>query len=226
MYGKASNSARTQPVCPMALGPARLDLRFEGIRRSELLGCGSALQQQRSDNRTRATKSPWEAVRKSWRARRSPRLPSQSRTPAFSRTPKRRCPDSAAILRARHGRSLGIGPRGAKLVDGKGSHRTEASQSNAPPHPGSVFIYRAEVILLQLGIILDDLVFSLAGGQPAENVPDGYPQAPNAGLAGALSGLDGNARAVQGSHNPILPRPLNESCALLDLPGGAAVPSG
>jgi hypothetical protein len=32
-------------------------------------------------------------------------------------------------------------------------------------------------------------LFSLTGGQPAENIPDGYPQASDAGLAGALPWL-------------------------------------
>ena len=93
------------------------------------------------------------------------------------------------------------------------SHRREASQSNAPTDPSGVFVHSAEIIFLQFRIILNDLVFRLTVGQPSENVPDGYPQIPDAGLAGALPRLDGNARVVHGSHNPTLPRLLNARCA-------------
>jgi len=39
------------------------------------------------------------------------------------------------------------------------------------------------------------LVFRLTGGQPSENVPDGYPQAPDAGLALALLRMAFSARS-------------------------------
>ena len=56
----------------------------------------------------------------------------------------------------------------------------------------------ADVAFGDLWEVGPDLVVRHAGGEPAEDVGDGDPQAANAGSAAALAGLDGDDLAVVG----------------------------
>ena len=84
------------------------------------------------------------------------------------------------------------------------------------PHLSRVSVHGTEVIAPQFGIILDDLVFSFTGGQPSENFPDDYPQAPDASWPERFPGSLVNARDVHGFHNPILLL-LNARCVCRSL---------
>jgi len=46
---------------------------------------------------------------------------------------------------------------------------------------------------LKVGIVLKYLLLGCASGEPSQHIPDGDAQTADAGLAGALAGLDGDA---------------------------------
>ncbi len=64
---------------------------------------------------------------------------------------------------------------------------------------GGVVAGGFEVAGFEFGVVVEDLGFGGAGGEPAENVPDGDAEAADAGMAGAFAGFDGDALCDHGS---------------------------
>ena len=85
-----------------------------------------------------------------------------------------------------------------------------------PPFPvRRVDQTRTNILLREFGIIIEDFLMRHAGGQPAQNVAHGNAQAPNAGLASALAGLNGDDALI--AHAGTLPDELWRSNPALRL---------
>src|SRR5215475_15021497 len=87
----------------------------------------------------------------------------------------------------------GTTPRDGRRVCAKGSRRTTVSQSHVLTQPGCKVVDRAEVIGFQLRIIIQDLLFCHAGGQPIQHIPHCYTQSSDTRLARAFARLDRDA---------------------------------
>ena len=74
---------------------------------------------------------------------------------------------------------------------------------------------RANVLLREFGMIIEDFLMRHAGGQPAQNLAHGNAEAPDAGLASALAGFNGDDALI--AHAGTLPEELWRSNPALRL---------
>src|SRR5262245_23431265 len=62
------------------------------------------------------------------------------------------------------------------------------------PHAGGKFVYRTEIVLFQLRIVIEDLLFGHARSEPTQHIPYRDPQPTNARLPRSFSWLNRDAR--------------------------------
>ena len=88
----------------------------------------------------------------------------------------------------------------------KGSHREGASQLDTAAHLDREIKNGLKILWLKIGVVLENLFLGCAGCEPAEYVPHGDAQAADAGLAGALARLDGDAGLGGAAHAEMIAR--------------------
>jgi hypothetical protein len=89
-------------------------------------------------------------------------------------------------------------PRGGRRVCARDSRRTAVSQSHMAAQPSGKFVHRPEILRLQLRVIVKDLLFRHAGGEPIQHVPNCDAQPADTRLAGAFAWLDRDAGGIVG----------------------------
>ena len=65
-----------------------------------------------------------------------------------------------------------------------------------PAHTGGKLVYGAEIIGLQFRVVIEDLLFRHARGEPTQHIPHGDAQPADTRLAGAFAWLDRDASSI------------------------------
>src|ERR1035441_8428888 len=82
-----------------------------------------------------------------------------------------RDPDFRASRPLQHEPHPGTTQRAGRRVCARGSRQTAVSQSHTPTNPGGKFVYRTEIIRLQFRVVIEDLLFCHARGEPNQHIP-------------------------------------------------------